>query len=172
MCKIHTLYSIIYSTLYKVYGTQILYGHFDVLLFTYGVPLSCSNKDSSFQWKDAGVLVTSTTTRYNIYIVFLPQLLSLSREPLLSDLLHMSEHIHKVCLEKKGDLCCNINMSSRYSIVWYTIMIKVVRTTWEMNFFFSSDCYIHPNVRRERGENTSFFFQWVLPRVHLPPCQK
>ena len=49
MCKIHTLYSIIYSTLYKVYGTQILYGHFDVLLFTYGVPLSCSNKDSSFQ---------------------------------------------------------------------------------------------------------------------------
>ena len=123
MCKIHTLYSIIYSTLYKVYGTQILYGHFDVLLFTYGVPLSCSNKDSSFQWKDAGVLVTSTsTTRYNIYIVFLPQLLSLSREPLLSDLLHMSEHIHKVCLEKKGDLCCNINMSCQYSIVWYTIL--------------------------------------------------
>ena len=118
MCKIHTLYSIIYSTLYKVYGTQILYGHFDVLLFTYRVSppvpikiLHSSERMLEFLYK---------YYYYNIYIVFLPQLLSLSREPLLSDLLHMSEHIHKVCVEKKGDLCCNIiltNMSSQYSIV-------------------------------------------------------
>ena len=40
---------------------QILYGHFDVLLFTYGFPFTdaastarlASNKDSSFLWKDA-----------------------------------------------------------------------------------------------------------------------